>query len=317
MQLDRRTGPALGALTVLCWASYNVAAKHGIDAGIAPQTLAFLRFAVPGTIALPLLFIVVARHGWSGPKWSHLLVLSVLGGPLFGWVSVSGYSYAPLSHGLLFAPVAVFLTTTLLGRLWLDERASRGRIAGAGVMLVGLAVLVGFDARALDESWILGALFFLAAGMMWGCYTVLLRFWRIPVVDGTLSIAAGSAVLAFILLGPNAVAEARVVAPDDLWLQIVMQGGIGGIVSVLAVIGAARTLPVHIMAVLPVFTPAVALAMALFVFGTVPTGAEIAGIALISLGFAIGRISWRSKRWPRWRTNAHDQNVSRGTGAVS
>ncbi|WP_299625427.1 DMT family transporter [uncultured Tateyamaria sp.] len=285
MTLKHLTGPLLGFATILCWSSYNVAAKHGIDTGISPQALTFLRFAVPGVIAVPLLLVLWLRGRSLGITLRRLAVLVLLGGPVFGLVAVSGYVHAPLSHGLLFAPVAVFVTTSVLGRILLAEPLRARRLAGAGIMFTGLGVLVGFGLGDLGADWGQGVVLFVAAGAMWGGYTVLLRHWRVPMIQGTVAVAAGSALTAIPALGWVA-AESLLSAPTGaLILQAVMQGLVGGVISVVALIGAVRLMPVQVAGLLPIFTPVVALALAAAAFGTMPTGAEIIGVTIIAAGF--------------------------------
>ncbi|WP_415921664.1 DMT family transporter [Tateyamaria sp. SN6-1] len=287
MAMTSWTGPMLGALTVLCWSGYNVAAKQGIDAGMSPDALAFLRFAVPGVFVLPALVLLHVSGRASGVPLARLAVLILLGGPLFGLIAVSGYAHAPLSHGLLFAPVAVFVTGAVLGRVLLGQAIGMGRLAGAAVMFAGLALLIGLDLRGLAPGWQTGAAFFVTAGCLWGGYTVLLRLWRIPMIEGTLSVAGGSALVAVPLLGASAVESLGDMEPAALVLQIVMQGLVGGVLSVVALIGAVRMLPVQVAALLPVFTPVVALAIACVLFGAVPSVAECVGVLIIAVGFAL------------------------------
>ncbi|WP_299690776.1 DMT family transporter [uncultured Tateyamaria sp.] len=287
MRATHLIGPMLGALTVLCWSGYNVAAKHGIDAGLSPQALAFLRFALPGLVALPVLAIRYVLGVRTGIPLLRLAALIFLGGPLFGVVAVSGYVHAPLSHGLLFAPVAVFVVGGVLGAVLLSERLTFRRLVGASVMFLGLAMLVGLDVRGLGPDWGQGVALFVLAGSMWGGYTVLLRFWRIPVIDGTVAVAAGSALVSLPLLGVTASETLRSVSWSDLMLQMVMQGLVGGVVSVVALIGAVRLLSAQSASLLPIFTPVVALGLAAVLFGSVPSGAEIVGVTIIAAGFLL------------------------------
>lgn len=280
-------GAILGFVTVLCWSGYNVAAKHGIDAGISPEVLSFLRFAVPGIAAMPLLIVLRLRGKSLGIPVARLLVLVLLGGPLFGLAAVSGYVHAPLSHGLLFAPVTVFVVGSFLGCLLLKERVSTNRLVGAFVMFVGLATLVGFDVGGLGVSWSHGVALFVLAGAMWGGYTVLLRLWRIPIIEGTVAVAAGSALIALPILGPNAWETLPSVSAFGLAVQIVMQGLVGGVIGVAALVGAVRTLPAQVAALLPTFTPVVALAIAAGSFGHIPSAAEASGVAIIAIGFLV------------------------------
>ncbi|MEM7568431.1 MAG: DMT family transporter, partial [Pseudomonadota bacterium] len=193
------TGLMMAVLTVLCWASYNVAAKSGIDAGMSAETLTFLRFAVPGIIAIPIATKICLRGAPSSASLPRLLVLVCLGGPLFGMAGVSGYAFAPLSHGLLFAPVAVFVSASFLGGLLLKEKMGMSRLMGALIMFAGLAVLVGFQLSGLSQDWWRGAACFIAAGVMWGSYTALIKRWDIPMLEGTALVAAGSAIVAILL----------------------------------------------------------------------------------------------------------------------
>ncbi len=303
--MKRQAGVFWGFLTVLCWSAYNVAAKHGIDTGLSPQALAFLRFAVPGIVVLPVVMVLFMRGRLRGIPFHRLLILILLGGPVFGLIAVSGYVFAPLSHGLLFAPVAVFLTGIVLGHVLLQEAVTIHRLKAAALMFAGLAVLVGFDLDGLGATWGQGAALFVLAGMLWGAYTVLLRLWQIPMVEGTLTVASGSALFAVPVLGVAAYPTLSAASPSTVVLQIVMQGGVGGIVSVVALIGAVRSLPVHVAALLPVFTPVTALGIAGFVFGTLPNLAEALGVLIIAVGFVISAGVLPHKTWSRRELAPH------------
>ena len=301
-------GAALGSLTVICWSSYNVAAKYGIDHGISAEALALFRFGVPGLIALPLAVCWLARGAkLPFPLW-QLIVLVCLGGPMFGVLAVTGYRYAPLSHGLLIAPVAVFVSSTVLARVTLGDAVTVPRLAGALVMFVGLNLVVGFQAADEVQNVWLGALYFGAAGTMWGTYTVLLKAWRVPQYAGTFFIAAGSGLAAFVLLVPTTAIEIANLPARTLAFQAVMQGVVGGVLSVFALVGAIRFLRATTAALLPTFTPAVALFIAAVAFGAVPTVTELIGVIAIGLGFAVSLwpLERRSDGMSGWRRTDAD-----------
>ncbi|WP_299204486.1 hypothetical protein [uncultured Tateyamaria sp.] len=116
---------------------------------------------------------------------------------------------------------------------------------------------------------------------------MLLRLWQIPMIESTLAVTGGSAVIAVPLLAITA-SETLLVTPSSaIALQVFMQGLVGGVISVVALIGAARALPVHVSALLPVFTPVVALGIASVVLGTVPNAAKMAGTLIIATAFMI------------------------------
>lgn len=280
-------GAVCAVLTVLCWSSFNVAAKHAIDAGLAPSAVSFLRFAVPGLIAVPVAIWWMLRGRALPVSLGRLALLVALGGPVFGLLAVSGYRYAPLSHGLLFAPVAAFLSSAVLAYVLLGERVTPARLAGAAVMFAGLAVLVGVQTAGLPAAWPLGAVFFAAAGAMWGAYTVLLKLWQIPMVTGTVWVAAGSALAAAVVLAPGAVPALRAAPWETVLIQAVMQGVVGGVLSVAAVMVTVRHVSAQVAGLLPTFTPAVGLGLAWAAFGTLPTVAELTGAAIIAVGFGL------------------------------
>lgn len=283
---DQATGIILAAATVLCWASFNVAAKYGIDHGIAPANLAFLRFGTAGLLLIPAMIFGVGRgRGWPSPP--KIALLSLFGGPLFGFVAVSGYQFAPLSHGLLFAPASVLLVGTLLGWLALREPLGQTFLIGAAVVLVGLTVLSGFDVASLGPQSLLGDALFACAGTLWATFTVLMRHWRIDPIAGTVSIGSVSAILSIpvlLLLG-----DVRFSGIDgsQLVIQTVMQGLIGGVLSVVLLLAAVRSLGAARASLLPAMTPGVAMILSFLIFGTVPSVAEISGIVLVTIGLAV------------------------------
>ena len=298
--VTRAVGLALGALTVLCWASFNVAAVHGIESGLTPLDLTLLRFGTAGLVlgaALALLRLRASadatRHatGVATDNASHplptlpnprrALVLAVLGGPLFGVVSVGGYLYAPLSHGMVFAPAAVFAGGTALAVILNGERVRAGHWVGGGIAVLGLGILAGVDVATLGAQTLLGDALFVAAGLMWALFTALQRCWNIHPIGGVLAIGTASGLLAPLVFGvgllfgfPSGLAGA---GAGEIALQALMQGFVGGVVSIAALIAAARLLGTATAALLPSFTPALALVIAIPALGDVPGTNEIAG----------------------------------------
>lgn len=281
------SGALLGAVTVLCWAGFNVAAKAGIDAGMSPAALSVLRYLTPGMFALPLWIWVRHREKNTGVPIARVLCLALLGGPVFGLVAVAGYRFAPLSHGLLFAPVTVFVTGTMWGNALLGERISAARILGALVMFAGLALLVGVETDGLGAGWPIGIACFVTAGVLWGSYTALLRYWKVPTLEGTAAVSSMGAVIAGLAVSPWAWESLREAHLSMLVTQVVMQGLVGGILSVIALIAALQRLSVQTAAMLPTFTPAVAMVIAWAAIGLRPAWMELVGAAIIFAGFAL------------------------------
>ena len=300
-------GAVLGAITVFCWAGYNVAAKAGIDAGMSPSALSFLRYVIAGGVAVPFLIWLRHRSGGTGLPRLRLCILAVLGGPFFGLIAVAGYQYAPLSHGLLFAPVAVFVSGTIFGAVLLKERVTPLRVLGACIMFGGLAVLVGVETAGAQGMWLVGIALFVAAGIMWGGYTVLLRLWQVPLLEGTSAIAALGAIFAALALGPAAWPSLAETGKAMLLTQVVMQGFVGGILSVVALVAALQRLTAQTAAILPTFTPAVAMFVGWAAFGAPPQIGELSGAAIIFLGFEIATQSTFFARLARRKRSAFSE----------
>ncbi|MEO1543622.1 MAG: DMT family transporter [Pseudomonadota bacterium] len=281
------SGALLGALTVLSWASFNVAAKAGIDAGMSPAALSFLRYTTPALLALPMWYWLYRRAAAGQIALRKLAVLSVLGGPIFGLIAVAGYQYAPLSHGLLFAPVAVFVTGILWAAFLLKEKIALPRILGALVMFAGLALLVGVSTGQMVAGWPLGIALFVIAGVLWGSYTALLRYWQIPTLEGTAAVASFGAIIAAALMGPIAWDSLRYTPLSMLMTQILMQGVVGGVISVVALFAGMQRLSTQTAAMLPTFTPAMALLIAWATVGSRPEAAELLGAGIIFAGFVL------------------------------
>jgi drug/metabolite transporter (DMT)-like permease len=272
-----------GALTVMFWAAYNVAAKEGIDEGFLPADLSLLRFGTGGLVFIPLLLI--RRFRAKLPPLRHALALMALGGPLFAVLASSGYQYTPLSHGLLFAPAAAFIGGAVLGVVWLGEKVGRRHWLGGAVMLSGLVVLSGFDAATLGPDALFGDLLFVLTGSTWSVFTALMRKWRVDALSGTVAVGA----LSFLAVWPvnwalgsgPAILE---MPPASLAVQAVMQGLVGGVGSFFAYFAAVQALGAARASLLPALVPGTALLVSAVALGTEPRPAELAGIALATLG---------------------------------
>ncbi len=283
---NHAVGIVLAAATVFCWASFNVAAKHGIDHGIAPANLSFLRFGTAGVLLIPAMALGLGRaQGW--PSIGKIALLALFGGPLFGFVAVSGYLYAPLSHGLLFAPASVLLIGSLLGWLALKEPLGRNFLVGSAIVIAGLTVLSGFDVASLGPQSLVGDGLFACAGAMWATFTVLMRHWRIDPIAGTVSIGSASAILSVPVLLIFGDVGFSGIDGGQLVLQTIMQGLVGGILSVVLLLAAVRSLGAARASLLPAMTPGVAMVLSFLILGTAPSVAEITGIILVTIGLAV------------------------------
>ncbi|MEM9432229.1 MAG: EamA family transporter [Pseudomonadota bacterium] len=137
---------------------------------------------------------------------------------------------------------------------------------------------------------------FVAAGIMWGSYTALLRHWSIPVLEGTSAVASISALTAAVAIGPWAWTSLSAAAPNMVPTQILMQGLVGGVFSVVALVATLRSVSAQTAAMLPIFTPAAAMMIAWAALGTRPAPVELLGAAIVCGGLALRHSSHGARR---------------------
>jgi drug/metabolite transporter (DMT)-like permease len=281
-------GLAWGLLAAAIWASYSVLARLAVKAGLSPGDLTLLRFAPGALIMLPLLF----RWGWrdlAGIGWRRGLVLTVLAGPGFSLLFMTGFTLAPLAHGAVVAPAFQMLTGLTLAALIAHQRWTRETAIGAVGVLIGLGCMGG-DSLLHGEGrmTLLGDALFAAAGTCWGLFGALSRRWQVD----PLRVTGVVVVLSFALFAPGFVLLAdgqRLAAagPGMLVLQVVFQGLGAGLVAVLAFSRAAAILGSGRAAFFGAMVPGAAALLAIPVLGEVPTLLQVLGIVAVVAGLLV------------------------------
>ena len=292
------TGLAWGLLAAAIWASYSVLARLGVKAGLTPGDLTFLRFAPGALLMAPLLW----RWGWrdlAGIGWRRGLTLTVLAGPGFSLLFMTGFSLAPLAHGAVIAPACQMLAGLSLSA-WLANQAwTRESATGAALVVLGLAFMGG-DSLLHGESGLtlLGDLLFVLAGCCWGAFGALSRRWHVDPLRVTVVVV----VLSFVLFAPGflALADLRGLADAStgmLVAQVLAQGLGAGLVAVLAFSRAAALLGPGRAAFFGALVPGTASMLAIPVLGEVPTTLQYLGIGAVVAGlliaFGAARIRFR------------------------
>jgi drug/metabolite transporter (DMT)-like permease len=281
-------GLAWGLLAAAIWASYSVLARLAVKAGLSPGDLTLLRFAPGALIMLPFLF----RWGWrglAGIGWRRGLVLSLLAGPGFSLLFMTGFTLAPLAHGAVVAPAFQMLTGLTLAALIAHQRWTRETAIGAACVLAGLACMGG-DSLLHGEGrlTLLGDACFAGAGACWGLFGALSRRWQVD----PLRVTGVVVVLSFALFAPGFLLLAdlqRLAAagPGMLALQVLAQGLGAGLVAVLAFSRAAALLGSGRAAFFGALVPGAAALLAVPVLGEVPTGLQVMGIAAVVCGLLV------------------------------
>lgn len=278
------TSVACGVGAALFWAAGMVAAKHGIAIGLSPADISFHRYVWAGIVLLPL----VVRAGFGdlgGIGWGRGLGLTLFGGPLQAVLSYAGFLLVPLAHGGVIQPSTAALSGLLLATLVVKEKLPLERALGAAAIVFGLCVIGAEAIAALGTHGLLGDLSFVAAGVSFAIFAMLLRQWRIPPTHavGVVSVLSlGYVPLHWLVVGFDSMTAAG-------WyeniLQVLLQGVFIGIGSTYLFVRAVMLLGAGRAAVYPSLVPPLTLLIGFVTLGEVPSLLQLVGLAVVFIGF--------------------------------
>jgi drug/metabolite transporter (DMT)-like permease len=155
--------------------------------------------------------------------------VALLAGTPFGLLMFGAPQFAPSSHAGVFPFTAMSVMGMLLGAAVLGERQGGRKLAGIGVVLVGLVLVSGVEAASFTARAALGDVMFLAAGALWAGFGIVLRQHRLNPLLAT-AVVSLSALLTYVPVYFVAVGAERLmaVAPQVLWTEVLVQGVIAG-----------------------------------------------------------------------------------------
>jgi drug/metabolite transporter (DMT)-like permease len=279
-------GVACGIGAAVFWAAGLVAARHGISAGFSPTDITLHRFVWAGLVCLPL----IARKGltdFGGVGWTKALALTVVGGPPLALMSYAGFQFVPLAHGGVIQPSCAALGGLLLATIVLKEKLPAQRAIGAAIIVAGLAVIGGEAIATIGAHGLIGDLSFATAGLMFATFGTLLRLWRIAPIRAV----AITSVLALVEVPIHwfFFGFERVISLGffENFVQFLAQGIFAGAGATylfahsVMLLGGARG------AVFPSLVPGLVLLIGFLVLGEVPSLAQLAGFAIVLVGFQL------------------------------
>ena len=279
-------GVLSGAGAALGWAAGLAAALHGVEIGLSPADLTLHRFAWLG----PVLAIFVFRHGLNNPGgigWGRGIALTLFAGPPLALFSYYGFLTVPLGHGAVIQPSSAALGGLLLTALFLSEPLARTRVIGAAAIVLGLIIYGGETVTTIGSGAIIGDLSFVAAGLCWATFGLLLALWRIEPLRAATVVTVFSLVYVPLHAWMSGYERILAVGFTENLLQAVVQSlfaGAGGIflfTRAVALLGPGRA------AVFPALVPGFTMAIGYLFLGVVPTLAQLAGFAVVTVGFAL------------------------------
>jgi drug/metabolite transporter (DMT)-like permease len=278
-------GLVCGLATALFWAVGFVASRHGIAHGLGPADIAFHRTVWVGAALAPVLALRGGLRDLDGVGWGRGVALAIAGGIPFAMLSYVGFTMVPLGHGGVIQPSCAALGGIVLSALVLHEPTPPSRIAGALAIVAGL-MLLGVEALAtIGAHGILGDVTFMAAGLTFAVFGLLLRLWRIAPLRAVVIVGVVS--LAYVPVQWAVFGFTHMLAAGwfENLLQIVAQGILAGPAAIYLYTRAVILLGAGRAAVFPALVPAITLLIGFLVLGEAPSWAQIAGLVVVGFGF--------------------------------
>jgi drug/metabolite transporter (DMT)-like permease len=283
------------AVLALVWGCNWPVLKMGVTE-IAPLTFraVTLPFAALGLLALAALSGASIRI--PRPLWGKLTLLALFN--IAGWngLLLFGVQQLPAGRSAILA-FTMPVWSVLFSLVLLHEPLSKRKAAGMALGVLGLGVLLGEDIRHLQRTPTAG-LFIVGAAISWALGTVLLRKWKLPVSQNTLTgwlMLVGWMPLAILAPfvappGPPAMLSA------GAWLAVLYNIFLAGMFAHWAWFTLARTLPVVVSSMSSLPVPIVGVFAGMLVLGERPGPTEWMALALVVA--AMVAVLWTPKADP-------------------
>ncbi|WP_322087043.1 DMT family transporter [Burkholderia sp. BCC1999] len=288
---DRLAGIGYGLLAALIWGGFPVVTRLGVThAAFDAYDIAFIRFAVSGTLLLPVLL----RHGLGTLRPAAVALMVIGAGAPYILTVAAALSRAPVGYFAL-TPGSMIAFTAILGRHVAHERLNAVQVAGIVAILAGIALTAS---DALHGAIGLPALLlFVLGGLLWAIYNVTTKRAATGALHATAVVAVGSAVLYcpfYLAMRGGAVLHAPVAA---IATQAIYQGVLMSVLALYCFSQAVVALGPAIGATFAALMPLLATLEAMLLLGERPHAAALAGIAIVTVGMGLSLVSrWRSGR---------------------
>ena len=280
---NTRLGLIAGLSAAAIWGAYLALSRAGVAAGLDGFDVAALRYLVAGPVMIAILLV---RQDGPRPRMTagQAVSVAVLLGPPFVLLSVGGYAFAPLAHGSVLVPASLTLGGLALSRLFLKEKLGSQRMIGVGIILVGLALIIGLEG-GLSGTSVIGDAMFVLAGLSWATFATLQQRWQLPAMDVTAVVGiAGLIALVpayLIFHGPDAL---MTLPPAMLAAQVTVQGLLSGVIAMIAFAASVRLLGAARAATFPALVPGFALLIGLPLTGEALSMLQVFGLLALGLG---------------------------------
>jgi drug/metabolite transporter (DMT)-like permease len=270
------------AILTLVWGCNWPVLKMGV-AELAPLT--FRSLTLPFAAIGMLVVAAASGDGIRVPRewWPRVAILALVN--IAGWNGfvLFGVQQLPAGRSAILA-YTMPIWATLIAMAVLHEPLNRRKVVGLILGMLGMAVLLGDDIRHI-RSTPTGALMILIAAIVWACGTVLLRKWKPPIAQNTLSgwmMLTGWVPLAILapFFDPHPPSYLLHLS-GSTWFAIFYNVFLAGTLAHWAWFTLARTLPVAVSSLSSLPVPVVGVFAGMLFLGERPGPSEFLALALV------------------------------------
>lgn len=276
-------------LAMLIFGSNFVISRHAVLNGLTSHDLLAMRFGIAGLLLLPG-FLADGVRTCGGIGWGRGVLLAIMSGFPMSFLLLTGVTYAPAAHGATIGPGLVTVISIIGSVVLFGAVITRQLVLGIIGVLLGLVCLGIAGTTHTNPSILFGDLCFVGVGLIWGLYPLLVQLWRLDALKVTSVVAVLS--MAYLPFYALFFFRGFDVAP---WWVIALHGVNQGVLNVILGLWlwslAARRLGPALAGRFPPTIPVIGTLLGIPVLGEIPTGLQVAGIALIIGGLFVA--SWR------------------------
>lgn len=277
-----------GLACALIWGVQAVVSRHAMLIGLSPADVSILRFVAASAVLLPWALRHLRPFPVGALGWRRAWTMALLIGPLYSLILVGGAWFAPALHSSIISPGLIPVFTAIMVALLTGERPGRLRLAGLGIILLGIAVFsrdAVMATPARPDAWI-GDLLFVLIAFLWSIFGLLARRWGASSIE----ITAASCLLSLPLLGVMGLAlpiHMGAVPWGEVLLQALYQGVIVGVLALYLYARSVETLGAARATLFLPLVPVVTASCSALLLAETPTPAEIVGMAIVVTGMLV------------------------------
>lgn len=287
------TGYIYATTTMLIWAGFVVVSRIGGQSDLTVFDMAALRIGTAALVLSPWWVPRLLNPQSRQLRWYQSLLVAVLAGIGFPLLTFVSMTMAPASHGAVLITGVLPFFTALLAFILMGERPGLGRLAGLGLILLGVGTLFVSNAsgRAMGAGVFQGDVMLLTASFVWSLFTVLIKRWNVRAFDVTLGVVATSALLylpVYALFLPKHIGDAEV---GQIVLQAFFQGFMVVCVALWSYAKAAELLGAVRAVMFLSATPVMGVLLSVLILDEAVTTSVIVGAVVTFLGALVGALA--------------------------